>query len=260
MQSLPTIVLVHGAWHTPPNYQTYIDALKKQGFQVHCPRLPTCSGVSPPTASLPDDIACVKELVTSLVEDGQRVLMVLHSYGGAVGGSAVEGLSLADRQAAGKPGGVIHLLCLCGYLLRANTAIFDIVREAKFEKILDEFVPTTPDGLCFYKDPAFGFFSGRADQETVDKALSTLVKFPSQCFHDTTTGYAWKTLPATYIRTLQDYGVPTVYQDIMLAKAQEDGVSVKVKTFDADHSLFITEQEKMVQATIDAANDERNIL
>lgn len=260
MQSLPTIVLVHGAWHTPPNYQTFVDALKKQGFQVHCPLLPSCSGVSPPTASMPEDIACIKKLVTSLVDEGQRVLMILHSYGGAVGNSAVEGLSITERKAEGKPGGVIHLLHLCAYLLRTGASVIDIIREAGWEELLEEYVPVTTDGLCFLKDPGTAFFSGRADQETIDKALSTLVHFPMQSFYDVTTGCAWKTIPATYIRTLQDATVPLVYQDIMLRKAEEDGVSVMITTLDADHSIFITEQEEMVQAAVGAANDQRNVL
>ncbi|KAJ5731206.1 uncharacterized protein N7483_005714 [Penicillium malachiteum] len=258
MSSLPTVVLVHGAWHTPANYQTYVDALKKRGFQVHCPQLPTCTGIPPPTGSLVEDIACVKSLVTSLVDDGQRVLMILHSYGGAVGGSAVEGLSIPEREAAGKLGGVIHLLYLCAYMVPTGVSAGDIIREAKFEEILKENLDISPDGLTALKDPGLAFFSGRADQATVEKALKSLVRFPNQALYDPTTGCAWKTIPATYIRTLQDYAVPPIYQEIILGKVKYAGIEVKVETFDADHSLFITEQEEMVQAAMNAATDERN--
>ncbi|KAJ5565089.1 hypothetical protein N7513_001331 [Penicillium frequentans] len=241
MSSLPTIVLVHGAWHTPANYSTYVNALQKQGFQVHCPRLPTSSNARPPTAFLPEDVACVKELVNTLIDDGQRVLMIMHSYGGAVGSSAVEGLSLSERKASGKPGGVIHLLYLCAYILPTGYSMWNIVQEAKFEKVAGPF-----------------FFSGKADQAAVDKALETLVWFPSRVLKDPTTGCAWKTIPTTYIRTLQDFGVPAVYQDIMLAKVQEEGVVVKTEVYDADHSIFITKEREMVQAALNAAADERN--
>ncbi|KAJ5532283.1 hypothetical protein N7494_008835 [Penicillium frequentans] len=260
MSSLPTIVLVHGAWHTPANYSTYVNALQKQGFQVHCPRLPTSSNARPPTAFLPEDVACVKELVNTLIDDGQRVLMIMHSYGGAVGSSAVEGLSLSERKASGKPGGVIHLLYLCAYILPTGYSMWNIVREAKFEKVLDEYMTTTTDGLTMPKEPALSFFSGKADQATVDKALETLVWFPSRVLKDPTTGCAWKTIPTTYIRTLQDFGVPAVYQDIMLAKVQEEGVVVKTEVYDADHSIFITMEREMVQAAINAAADERNTM
>jgi hypothetical protein len=35
------------------------------------------------------------------VEAGKRVLMVMHSYGGAVGTDTVEGLTSAERKAQG---------------------------------------------------------------------------------------------------------------------------------------------------------------
>ncbi|KAJ5708235.1 hypothetical protein N7488_008036 [Penicillium malachiteum] len=260
MSSLPTVVLVHGAWHTPLSYQTYVDALKKRGFQVHCPQLPSCSGISPPTASLPEDIACVRNLVTSLVDDGQRVLMILHSYGGAVGGSAVEGLSISEREAAVKPGGVIHLLYLCAYMLPTGFSMGDIVKEAKFEEVLRDNLDIAPDGSTALTDPGLAFFSGRADQSIVEKALKTFVRFPNRTFSDTTTEFAWKTIPATYIRTSQDYAVPPIYQEIMLGKVKDAGIEVKIETYDADHSIFITEQEGMVQAAMNAVTDERNSL
>jgi pimeloyl-ACP methyl ester carboxylesterase len=200
----------------------------------------------------------VKELVTTLIDDGQHVLMIMHSYGGAVGSSAVESLSLSERKASGKSGGVIHLLYLCAYILPTGYSVWNIVQEAKFEKVLDGYMDTTTDGLTMPKEPGFAFFSGRADQATIDKALETLVWFPSRTLKDPTTGSAWRTIPTTYIRTLQDFGVPAVYQDIMLAKVQEAGVVVKTEVYDADHSIFITMEREMVQAAINAASDGRN--
>ncbi|KAJ6084272.1 hypothetical protein N7486_011072 [Penicillium sp. IBT 16267x] len=258
MSSLPTIVLVHGAWHTPDHYSNYVNALQKQGFQVHCPLLPTSSNARPPTAFLREAVACVKEIVNTLIEDGRRVLMIMHSYGGVVGSSAVEGLSFSERKASGKPGGVIHLLYLCAFILPLGYSMWNIVQEAKFEKVLDEYLHTTTDGLTMHKEPGFAFFSGRADQATVDKAVEKLVWFPSQVLKDPTRGCAWRTIPTTYIRTLQDYGVPAIYQDIMLRKVQEEGIELKTEVYDADHSIYITMEKEMVQATINAAADERN--
>lgn len=258
MSSLPTVILVHGAWHTPPNYQSYADALQAQGFKVHCPHLPTCNGASPATASLPDDVACVREVIQSAVDAGESVLMIMHSYGGAVGTGAAEGLSLAERHAAGQPGGVIHLLYLCAYILAPGSTIWGIVQEAKFDQLWDQYIDTAADGSTFLKDPGLGLFSGNADQAIVDKALQTLVRFPSSVFYDKTMGSAWKTVPTTYISTLKDYAVPKTYQDIMLAKVRDQGVEVKVEEFDADHSLFITMESAMVQTALRAAADKRN--
>ncbi|KAH8704009.1 hypothetical protein BGW36DRAFT_287325, partial [Talaromyces proteolyticus] len=57
----------------------------------------------------------VLRIVEQLVESDQRVIMLMHSYGGAVGTDAVEGLSLSVRQSqkSGQSvGGVIHLTCV----------------------------------------------------------------------------------------------------------------------------------------------------
>jgi pimeloyl-ACP methyl ester carboxylesterase len=187
--SLPTIVLVHGAWHTPPIYQSYIDALKTEGFIVHCPRLPSCNGASPPNASLPEDVACVRDVVKPLVEAGERVLMILHSYGGAVGTDAVEGLALSARKASGQSGGVIHLLYLCAFILPPGSTIFGIVKEAGMDDLWPQFVDNAADGSTFPKDPVKLFFGG-VDKEAVDKALPHLVRSPMSAFTRATKGSA----------------------------------------------------------------------
>ncbi len=255
--SLPVIVLVHGAWHTPPIYQSYIDDLKTQGFTVYCPRLPSCSGASPPKASLPEDIVCVREVVKPLVEAGKRVVMVMHSYGGAVGTDAVEGLAFSARKAAGQSGGVIHLLYLCAFMLPPGSTILGIVKEAGMAHLWSQFIDDGADGSTFPKDPVQLFYGG-IDQEVVDKALPHLVRFPMSALTTATKGSAWRSLPVTYVYTQQDYSVPSVYQDIMIEKVRKEGVVPKIKEYDTSHSVFITMQQEMVQAVVKAAEDERN--
>lgn len=255
--SLPTIVLVHGAWHTPPNYQSYIDALKAKGFTVHCPRLPSCNGASPPNASLPEDVVCVHEVVKPLVEAGERVLMLLHSYGGAVGTDAVDGLAFSDRKAAGQPGGVIHLLYLCAYILPPGSTIFGVVQEAGMDHLWPQFVDNAADGSTFPKDPVQLFF-GSVDNDVVNKALPHLVRSPMSAFTTETKGSAWRRVPATYVFTQQDYSVPRVYQDLMVEKVKKEGVVLRTEDYETSHSVFITKQEEMVQVLVKAAKDERN--
>ncbi|TVY29754.1 hypothetical protein LHYA1_G002033 [Lachnellula hyalina] len=252
--SLPTIVLVHGAWHTQPNYHNYIEALKAQGFKVLTPHLPSSSGKSPPDASFPEDVVAVREVVENLVEAGERVLMVMHSYGGAVGTDAITGLSFTERKAEGKKGGVIHLFYMCAYILPPGATIWSIVEEAQMTQFWPQFVDNAADGSSFPHDPKLLFFGDGVEQRVVDEALPHLVRSPLSMFHTETKGSAWKIVPATYILTQQDYSVPRVYQDIMLSKVKKEGVVLKTEDYETSHSA------EMVRAVVEAAKDERNPL
>ncbi|KAL2869730.1 alpha/beta hydrolase [Aspergillus lucknowensis] len=263
--TLPTIILVHGAWHTPANYQSYISALQAQGFMVHCPLLPSSDKSLPSTSSLRDDVKVVRELVSSLTAAGERILMIMHSYGGAVGTDAVEGLAYPRPSANGnqRPGGVIHLLYLCAFILQPGAAIWDIVQEAGFDKVFDQYVHTAEDGSIFPLDPGLVFFGGddSVEKETIDEALKTLVRFPRESLTTptATAGVAWRDIPTTYVLTQKDYSMPRTYQDIMLAKVKSEGVDLRTKDFDTCHSIFISREQEMVQLAIEAASDQRNV-
>ena len=50
------------------------------------------------------------------------VVLVMHSYGGCAGSAGVAGLSKAARTAAGKQGGIIGLIFMCGFI--AHEGVF----------------------------------------------------------------------------------------------------------------------------------------
>jgi pimeloyl-ACP methyl ester carboxylesterase len=255
--TLPTAVLVHGAWHTPPNYQNYVDALKSQGFKVICPTLPSCSNKSPPDGSLTEDVNHVRGIVTQIVKAGERVLMVMHSYGGIVGTDAIEDLAFADRKAAGMVGGVVHLLYMCAYMLEPGSSVWEIVKEAGVTHLWPQYVKNFTDGSTFPINPVQHFLGG-VDQETVDKALPHLVRSPMAVFETQTKGSSWKIVPTTYIFTQLDAAVPRIFQDMMVEKVKKAGIVIKTDDYETCHSIFITKQDEMVQAVVKAAEDERN--
>ncbi|TVY83159.1 hypothetical protein LSUE1_G006944 [Lachnellula suecica] len=219
---LPSIVLVHGAWHTPQNYSQYADALRKHGFKVLVPHLPSCSGASPPDAFLSEDIAAVRDIVEPLVQAGECVLMVMHSYGGAVGTDAVLGLTFPERKATGEAGGVVHMFYMCAYILPPGRTIFSVVEEAGMAHLWPQFVENAEDGSTFPKDPVQLFFGG-VESGATWQGLQHLVRSPMNAFETETRGEAWRRVPVTYILTQQDYAVPRVYQDLMLEKVKGRG-------------------------------------
>ncbi|KAI1078522.1 alpha/beta-hydrolase [Whalleya microplaca] len=253
---LPTIILVHGAWSTPAIYQPYITALEAAGFTVHCPRLPSCSGVSPPTASFTEDVACVQTLLHSLTttNPGQRILLIMHSYGGAVGTDAVSGLLATNPSAQAS---IVHLLYLCAYILVPGSCVWDIVEEAGVAPLWSQYVDDGADGLTFLRDPEAALFNEMSPAEAA-QARTELVRWPASAMRARTRGDAWAVLPATYVLTKQDRTVPSTYQEIMLGKVAERGVAVRREEFDTGHSVFITLRDEMVRAAVRATRDERN--
>ncbi|KAJ5633203.1 alpha/beta-hydrolase [Penicillium lividum] len=253
----PTIVLVHGAWHTPANYATFITNLESQGFTVHCPHLPSCSNTSPPPATYHDDVTTVRELVTSLVNKGESILMVLHSYGGAVGTDAIQGLDLPSRAASKLPGGIIHLLYMCAYIQQPGRSVWDVITEAKMTDFWPQFVDNKPDGSTFPVDPV-QLFLGDCDETQIAAALPHLVRSPLSAFETPSSGDSWRRLPVTYVTTTKDYSVPRVYQDIMLKHVDEEGVKPRLVDVDTAHSVFLSQQEQMLRLVDEVVRDERN--
>ncbi|KAM0129344.1 hypothetical protein ACHAP3_007849 [Botrytis cinerea] len=238
--SFPTIVLVHGAWHTPANYKGYVSALEAQGFKVLCPQLPSCNDKFPPVSSFTEDFTAVRNVGTSLVEADERVFMTMHSYGGAVGTDAIEGLIFADRKVEGKSGGVIHLFYMC------------------FAHLWPQFIQNFDDGSTSPSNPSLLFLRG-VEQDIVDKELPNLVRSSMSAFETKTKGDAWRRVPVTYILTQQDYSVPRPYQDLMLEKVKSEGVVLKTEDYETCYSVFITKEKEIVDAVVVAAGDERNL-
>ncbi|KAL8898218.1 MAG: hypothetical protein Q9207_006817 [Kuettlingeria erythrocarpa] len=119
----PATVLVHGAWHVPKHYTDFIARLQHAGFEVFCPLLPTCDESKRPNGDLYADAQVVRNLFISLIEQSRDVVVILHSYGGAVGAEAIKGLLMRERAAEGLQGGVTHLIYMCGFMLQVGESV-----------------------------------------------------------------------------------------------------------------------------------------
>jgi len=110
------VCLVHGAGHQPLHYRYLIDALRQRELTVVAPPLPT-SGYDDASATKThlDDVARVHEYLLPFLEQGHKAILVGHSYGGRVVTQAAAGLTLEERAAAGKAGGVVALLYLTAF-------------------------------------------------------------------------------------------------------------------------------------------------
>ena len=120
--SLPTIVIVPAACQTPAHYRPLASALQTANFTVAVIPLPSV-GASPGLKNYDEDVSAIRKVVSSLVDDGAEVIVLMHSYGGLPGSAAMKGLGAKERAKDGKQGGVKRLVYVSSYVLKEGEAL-----------------------------------------------------------------------------------------------------------------------------------------
>ena len=90
--SKPTIVSVHGSWHSPKHLEPLVKVLEDHGYRCVAAALPTMGTTEHPPKMLADDIKAVRDTVEEELEQGNDVVVAAHSYGGHVANRALVGL------------------------------------------------------------------------------------------------------------------------------------------------------------------------
>lgn len=103
----------------------------------------------------------------------------MHSYGGAVGSSAIVHLSSQQRAQQGLRDGVVHLLYLSAYILPVGGPVVGVVKEAGYWHLWDQVLDVGPDGSTFPRDSKMLLFGGLAEEKQ-ELALQALVRFPAE--------------------------------------------------------------------------------
>lgn len=114
--SKPVFVLLHGAWHTPKCWDRLVAELDCAGFKSVVPALPS-SNTDPVPSNWDADVETICNTVSHLVNDGQNVVVVMHSFSGMTGGTSLEGLDKDTRTLKGLKGGVIRLIYIAAFLV-----------------------------------------------------------------------------------------------------------------------------------------------
>jgi hypothetical protein len=120
----PTVVLTPGAWHGPWAFDAVRKVLEGRGYPTSATTLVSV-GNTDPNVGMWDDAASVRGELQSLVNRDNEVVLVAHSYGGVPSSNAVMGLTVKDRAAKGKKGGILILIYLTSFAIAANTSLQD---------------------------------------------------------------------------------------------------------------------------------------
>ena len=251
----PALVLVHGGWHVPQHYVDFLQRLELAGYEVSCPLLPSCDETKRIGTGLSDDVKVIRDRISPLINSSRDIIMLLHSYGGAVGTEAVQGLSHNERADGGLAGGVVHIIYMCAFMLQVGESVASasLPRPDPDPVELDEATGTT-----FLCQPTIPLFYGDIEIEKARDAEKLLVRQSGKAQMDAITYPAWQFIPTTYLRTEQDAVLFPNWQDRQIKAVLESGTIIEVETFKAGHSPFLSIPDEMVAAVERVARQYRS--
>ncbi|KAL3459320.1 alpha/beta-hydrolase [Aspergillus heterothallicus] len=245
---MSTIVLIHGAWHTPASYTEFTTTLRNLGHEVHAPRLLSVNGARPPNAGLDEDSALIRTYVSSLVEAGRSVTVLMHSYGGQVGTNALEGLGFESRAAKGLKGGVTGLVYITAHSLSEGQSMLDFVEAHGHAELIALAFDFAEDRTCVSRDPKGLLVGpGRPDDET-EAYVAGLQLWNGDGFYGKLSACAWRDVKNVgYVLAMQDMTIPLDYQKEFVQILNDGGCEVRTWEVETGHCPTFTKVEELAK-------------
>jgi pimeloyl-ACP methyl ester carboxylesterase len=211
----PTIVFVHGAFADASGFGAVTDRLHDRGYTVISPANPLRGPAS--------DAAYVASVMKTI--DGPIVL-VAHSYGGAVSSLAANGL--ANVKA------LVYLNALALDAGESNLGITERFPNA-FGKALRP--RPYPQGVDLYVDPARfrALFAADVPARITARMASAQRPVAAAAIEEQVTEPAWKTLPSWYLIGRQDEVISPAAQRFMAKRAKAHTVEI-----DSSHASYVS--------------------
>lgn len=214
-----TLILVHGAWHGAWCWAGMQGDLDRKGIPSLAVDLPG-HGASPlPLSDLYGDAALVHQVAARI--DGP-VVLVGHSYGGAVITEAAIGLS-----------NLAHLVYVTAFVLDEGEAVRKNAAPRGGKIALSQAIRPAEEGFMSI-DPAFAraSFYAQCPPYVSNAATARLGLQPTATFTQPVTGAPWKSTPSTYVVCERDEAIHPETQRFLAARC---GTVISLVT---DHSPF----------------------
>ncbi|MGY1810599.1 alpha/beta fold hydrolase [Blastococcus sp. SYSU D00669] len=232
----PTIVLVHGAWADASGFAAQIRALRDRGLRA--------VGFANPLRGLRDDARYLADFLRTLQGP---VVLVGHSYGGAVVSAAAAG----DDQ-------VKALVLFSGWLPDEGESIAQVFEQKGEGSLVGPAIRplpfTGPDGeeagQDLHLDPAqfHAAFCADLDRDTADVLAATQRPWSGAGFAEPSGPPAWRTIPCWYLLCTEDRAIPAATQRFMAERA-----GARIREVAASHASMISQPEAATELILEAA-------
>ena len=241
--SKPTIVIVPGSWHTVECFGSLIKDLHDNGYECLPISLPSNQSAQyPEGATLTDDTTAVRTAVQGVLDQGNSVVVVAHSYGGVPTNNALEDLNEASRLAAGHDTAVVAVVFLCAAIVGKGTSFAGEFggQPATIHKLHYPFVDVNEPG------PAYYFYNDLPAEDAI-KWSSKLQTTSWRAYEGLTTYSAVQDITSWYLHALLDNALVPPVQKYFVQRARDHGALLYDETImelDAGHSPFLSQVGK----------------
>ncbi|KAG9239196.1 Alpha/beta hydrolase fold-1 [Amylocarpus encephaloides] len=250
MSPRPTLVFVPGAWHGASTWEKVSSLLEEQSYKCVKVSLPSTSSNA---ATFGDDVKAVQAAVVAETTEGHDVVVVVHSYGGQVGNSAVKGLTRKDDSSLAKgpsTGHIIGIAMMATGFTATGVSFLEGLggTPPPFWKIDLEsgFAVLTVDPRpLFYHDLAEeegNFWVSKLEKQS----LKSLLEGGEYAYA------GWKDVPVWYLATVDDQGLPIAIQRMFVQMAKDAGADVTLREVESSHSPMLSKPKETVEYLLEA--------
>src|SRR6266516_1751062 len=224
-QQRPTIVLVHGGFVDGSGWQGVYKILRKDGYTVRI--------VQNPTISLAGDVAA-----TRLIVDAQegRVLLVGHSYGGAV------------ITEAGNDPKVIGLVYITAFAPDKGESVQSLIKDPPPGAPVPPILPPVNGYLLLDKAKFPASFAGDLEKGKAAFMADSQVPWGLEALSGAISDPAWKHKPSWYLIVTDDKMIPIAAQRLMAKRAGSTVVEVG-----GSHAIYVSNPKAVAEIIEKAA-------
>jgi pimeloyl-ACP methyl ester carboxylesterase len=249
----PSLVFVPGAWHTPEYWGKVISAMESHKYRCAPVTLPTTQSTST-SVNFSHDVKAVHDTIAAETAQGFDVVVVVHSYGGVVGSSAVKGFTQqsSDKSSATdtKTGRVIGLFMVATGYFYVGLSFLEALGgkppptwEADYENNL----------MTICVDPIDMLYHDLPEEE----AKEWVGKLTPNALTSSTSGYevsyeGWKDVPSWLIMTKEDRAFPFEAQKMVFRAAEKAGAQVTKREIASSHSPMLSKPGELADFLLEA--------
>jgi pimeloyl-ACP methyl ester carboxylesterase len=231
----PTIVLVHGGWADASGWNAEVTNLEKLGYPVIAP--------ANPLRGLASDADYLHSVLSTI---NGPIVLVGHSYGGAVISNAAVGLS-----------NVKALVFVAGWAPDKGESLLGLIAKypgtmigpkTTFVRRYSLGDGTTGGDLYLTKKGFETAFASDVPKKQADLMWAEQRPFSQEAFGSPSAEPAWKTIPSWYLVSTEDHAIPPATQMFMAKRAH-----AKIEKVKASHVLMISQPAATTKIILEAA-------